>query len=124
MKGLSPDFTQSHCPRIWQNAFYVKHWKDFWKYVDTTRQIEEWSLDSFHVWVQLRRFNDNSMVKSFLNSVDRWMIPDYKTCDRSWIRILVSIFDRVNTVQDSIDEQFSTRMKRAIYNVLVNDEQM
>lgn len=42
MKGLSPDFTQSHCPRIWQNAFYVRYWKDFWKYVEMTRQIDEW----------------------------------------------------------------------------------
>ena len=30
MKGEYPNPTMSHCPRLWQNPFYVKHWIDFW----------------------------------------------------------------------------------------------
>jgi hypothetical protein len=76
------------------------------------------SLDSFHVWVQLRRFSNNSMVESFLDSISNWMIPDYAKSNKSWITVLLGVFDMVDTIEDSRTAEFSKNMKRIIYNVL------
>jgi hypothetical protein len=34
MKGEYPHPKMSCCPRMWQNPFYLRYWRDFWLYQD------------------------------------------------------------------------------------------
>lgn len=78
-------------------------------------------LESYYRFVQIRRFNDNSMVKTFLDNFDLWVFPSESNFDKSWVKIMLGIFGEVNTVQDTRDVRFQKSMNHAIYEVIMNE---